>query len=269
MDYGNDTQNSLEVAKFVEAQSVRTNPFGDNRVGERAYRRSERIAAALVLLTNHVPEREPLRAAVRSKAADLPSHVLALRDEMRSVNSERVRALKSSIRELISLARLLAVSGFVSFQNAATVSEALDELSGFLVASQRSNLSESASFSREDFLDARDSAPMPVYRDRKVSKSIVKDIEHVTDNKEHAHSSSVQGTDAPNKGQTKHPVRNARTRAITEVLRASGELGIRDISSNLPEYSEKMIQRELAQMAASGQVKKAGSKRWSVYTLAS
>jgi DNA-binding HxlR family transcriptional regulator len=50
------------------------------------------------------------------------------------------------------------------------------------------------------------------------------------------------------------------------VLRSQGELGIKDVVSNLPEYSEKMIQRELAELVAAGRVKKTGLKRWSRYT---
>jgi phage-related tail protein len=159
MDIGKDNSKGEGIVKFVEGFGARTNPFGDNRVGERAYRRAERISAALFLLTSHVSDTEPLRLKVRATAVGILDDVLALRAEMRSLNSERIVQLKSSVRELISLTRILAVAGYVSTQNAAVVAEALDELSSFLAASQRSPLSESASFNREDFLDVREPAP--------------------------------------------------------------------------------------------------------------
>ncbi len=267
MDSIKDTQNSLELAKFVENQSVKTNPFGENRVGERAYRRAERIAAALVLLTNHISEHEPLRVNARTQAAQLPSRVLAVRDEMRAVNSENVRALRSAVRELISLCRLLGVSGLVSFQNASAVSEALDELSGFLAASQRSTLSESSSFSREDFLDTRDPYALPASRHDRKPSDIVRDTSDVIkDTKGHARIAQKEDR-AGDEGQ-KASLHVGRMAAILEVLRVSGALGIRDIASNLPEYSEKMVQRELSQMIAAGRIKKTGSKRWSIYAVA-
>jgi hypothetical protein len=52
-----------------------------------------------------------------------------------------------------------------------------------------------------------------------------------------------------------------------EILRVGGALGIKDIAANLPEYREKMIQRELLDLAAKGRIRKIGLKRWSKYSL--
>ena len=58
---------------------------------------------------------------------------------------------------------------------------------------------------------------------------------------------------------------NRRAQTILGILKSQGIIGIKDISSNLPEYSEKMIQRELAHLIVLGRVKKSGFKRWSKY----
>ena len=58
---------------------------------------------------------------------------------------------------------------------------------------------------------------------------------------------------------------NRRMDGILEVLRNGAELGIKEIAVNLPEYSEKMIQRELADLVTMGRVTKIGFKRWSKY----
>lgn len=60
---------------------------------------------------------------------------------------------------------------------------------------------------------------------------------------------------------------SVRVQNILEVLRVGGSLGIKDIAANLPEYSEKMIQRELLNMASTGRIRKIGLKRWSKYSL--
>ena len=247
--------------KFVESQSTKTNPFGENRVGERAYRRSERISAAIFLLTSHMSYDEPLKIRVREASLALLSDILSLRDEMRSFNSEKITSLKASIRELISLCRILAVSGFVSFQNVGVVSDALDELSSFLLASQRSALSEMVSFSREDFLDVRETNISHQRNVREVSHKtdkIVKDVGVSIDD-------NVSYKEDESKGRGKNM--SARSQAILEVLRVGGSLGIRDVASNLPEFSEKMIQRELAALVQEGLVTKTGLKRWSRYAL--
>ena len=54
-----------------------------------------------------------------------------------------------------------------------------------------------------------------------------------------------------------------RAERIIDILKAGGMLGIRDISANLPQYSEKMVQRELAELVETGKVRKIGAKRWS------
>jgi hypothetical protein len=254
MDNQKDIQKTDGIIKFVEYHSLKTNPFGENRVGERAYRRAERLASAIVLLTNHVSDKEQLKHSARSSAIELLSSVMSLRDEMRASNSEKGRELKSMCRELISIIRLLAVAGFVSFQNAEAVTEALDELSSFLAASRRSMLSETVSITRDELLDVRE---ITRGADIRLTDKPFKDKDSLKDTQSSSGISVQRGNDASHT--------SSRSQAILEVLKVNGELGIRDVASNLPEYSEKMIQRELVELVAAGRVKKMGLKRWSRY----
>jgi len=59
----------------------------------------------------------------------------------------------------------------------------------------------------------------------------------------------------------------ARANQILDILKLGGALGIKDIAANLPQYSEKMIQRELANLVVTRSVEKAGEKRWSKYRI--
>ncbi|MDO8514632.1 MAG: hypothetical protein Q7S50_03755 [bacterium] len=144
---------------------------------------------------------------------------------------------------------MLAASGFLSTQNTQTVVEGLDELGTFLDASANSALSESTSLTRENFRDIL-GAPIKDIRDMRSikDKTSIKDIVSV--------SNIIQ------KGLS------VRESEIVEILRTGGELGIKDIASNLPEYSEKMIQRDLMRLVVAGHVKKTGLKRWSRYSVA-
>ena len=260
MDELRDIQKTNSISRFIDGQVVKTNPFGNNRAGERVYRRAERLVAGLYLLTNHISSDESVRAKVRTDATDLLTQTLSLRDEMRSPQSGNYQNLQSTVRELISLVRILAVSGFVSTQNAGIMIEALDELGVYLNASQKSILAESVSLSREDLIDVRGSFAQ--HTNTRPVKDIkdtgeIKDTGNVTDNRKM--SVSIRQTE----GQS-----SLRAQSIVEVLRSGGSLGIKDIVSNLPEYSEKMIQRELAVLVGGGTVKKQGLKRWSKYSVA-
>jgi hypothetical protein len=256
MDNVKDTQKTQQLSRFIEGPQIKTNPFGGNRAGERAYRRAERISAALHMLTNHIAADEPVRHALRRGAVDLIECSLALRDEMRTSASSHVHGFAERVRSLISHVRILAVSGFVSDQNAQVMIDALDELGSYVNASQRTPLSESIVLSRDDLMDIGSARPARATKDIQ-DKQAIKDTAAISDT--HGVSDSVSVSN----GQM-----SLRRRNILEVLRSGGALGIREIAANLPEYSEKMIQRELLVLVGEGAVAKAGLKRWSRYALA-
>ena len=257
MDDIKDIQKTDSVSRFFDDVVIRTNPFGENRAADRAYRRAERIVAAIYLLTNHIPESESIRSTIRTAAQGLLASILSMRDEMRSAQSRSVHALQSSIRHLISLVRILNVSGFISSQNASTMIVALDELGNFLTASQRSILSENVTISRDELVDVHvgshvSKMPARVQRER---------ITAVKDTGNSVLQPLVSNTGG--KGDT-----SVRVQSILDILSAGGSLGIKDIAANVPEYSEKMIQRELLDLTNQGKITKEGLKRWSKYALA-
>lgn len=259
MEDNKDIQKTENLGKFFDAQNVRVNPFGDNRAADRAYRRAERISAAVHLLTNHIHSAEPLRAAVRRASVEMLSAMLAVRDDMRSSQSGAVVAVVSCIRHLISLVRMLAISGFASTQNAGAIIDALDELGNFMHVSQRTNFSESVVISKEELLDV---GALPV----RASTVSVRDIKDNPIVRTSPVSADVQSQVV--KQQNGNGQMSVRTQSILEILRSSGSMGIKDICSNLPEYSEKMIQRELLTLVSEGKVLKTGLKRWSRYAVA-
>ncbi len=266
MDNKKDIQKTENISHFVDKQTIRTHPFGDNKMGERAYRRAERLVAAIHLLTNHIDQDEPIRRIVRESSAGILADILGLRDEMRTVGSLKTHSIESSVRHLISLVRILAVSGFVSFENADVLTDALDDLGAFIETSRRSVLSENIRLSREDLLDVRDAARESIKdikdKDNVKDRIVIKDIPMTPIDVSYK-------KDTNNGGQNTTTNRmNRRMEGILEVLRIGTDLGIKDIGVNLPEYSEKMIQRELADLIALGYVKKLGFRRWSRYALA-
>ena len=259
MDEIKDIERKDTISHFLTGKQVRTQPFGDNISGDRAYRRAERVVAALHLVTNHVPSHEPARSATRQAGLDLLSSVLSLRDEMRISESPLLAHTQACIRRLISLVRMLSAGKYLSLPNADTLVDALDELGVFLVASQRTSLSESTVLTREELLDTGN-APMPQARAAgRVSKRQRRSS--LTDTAGKKVGMSDRGTRRVDRAQ-------ARSEGIVSILGSQGTLGIKDISAHLPEYSEKMIQRELKNLVAVGKIKKTGAKRWSMYALA-
>src|SRR3989338_5468477 len=118
MDDTKDTKKNDQIGRFLDNHTVRTNPFGRNVSGEKAYARAERLVSALHLLTNHLPFGEPARASAMKIALRLLSNVFLLVDGRGIPSSKKTQGGQVSVRDLISPIRLLAISGFVSFQNA-------------------------------------------------------------------------------------------------------------------------------------------------------
>lgn len=261
MDDKKDISKQQSLSLFLDGQ-VRTNPFGLNRAAERTYRRAERICAAAFLITGHVSADENIRNEIRSAATGLLSDALCLRDDMRSIQSKKVLQLQLRIRHLISLFKIFGAAGFISEANAATMTEGLDELGNFTTAAQRSSLSENISLSREDLMD------IAIGHKSQSAKEDIKDIRPIRDVKDvRVKSDDKQSSNRSTNSNGTNGTSGARIQSILEILRTGGALGIKDISANLPEYSEKMIQRELLGMVALGQVHKIGLKRWSKYSL--
>ena len=254
MDISKDTNLTI-LSKFLDVQ-IRTDAFGENLSGERAYRRGERLVAALFLLTKHIPTDEPIRAETRRIAASILPQILALRDDMRAVGSRKVSEFQATVRLLISLIKMLLFAGYVSSQNAQSACEALDDLGTFISVSQRSNLSESMKFSHDDLLAVQEA--------RKGQIKDIRDKQTVKDN-----SSIKDSRELTNKLiSPMSPALGSRAGSIVALMRAGGDFNVKDISSSLPEYSEKTIQREISLLVKGGLVRRTGLKRWSRYSIA-
>jgi hypothetical protein len=257
MDVTKDIQKKDTVTKLLGNQTPRTSPFGENISGERAYRRSEKIGAAVFLLTNHLSVSDNLSIEARRAATGLLSSVLSIRDELRSSGSQHVRDFQASARYLISIVRMLAVAGHVSMQNADIVCEAIDDLGAFVQSANRTVLSENIRLARDEFLDVRFGTATyekVSHVEKDIRKTVVPESE--SDNR-----AEIVLDDQPTASS------DVRAASIIEILRTGGEWGIRDIAAHLPEYSEKMVQRELAALVVANRVKKSGAKRWSRYAL--
>lgn len=258
MDDSRDLQRANNLSKYVDGHPVRTTPFGGNKAAERLYSRCERISIAIYLLTSHISEAEPLKLRIRSAAIHLLDSALDLKEEMRSLESSSVTDFMRAIRSLISLCRTSAAAGYVSLNNADILTAALDEVGLFVSASQRSNFAEHIALTKDDLIGQvgplSETSRMSFIKD-------IKDRKSVRDTASKTPSSHMSDS------ISSHVPLSSRSQAIMQILISGREFGIKEICANLPEYSEKMIQRELAELVEAGKVKKEGSKRWSRYSL--
>jgi len=92
--------NTKELATYREQHA---NPFGGNTASQTAYKRAERLSVAAHLITNFIPEHEPVRTQIRGKSLTLLENVLELREGFRTVGPERVNLVIAELLELTTL----------------------------------------------------------------------------------------------------------------------------------------------------------------------
>ena len=254
MDEVKDIEKRDRPLDHFDSRTIRTDAFGHNTVADHAYRRVEKIVAAIHLLTNHLPPEEPLRSVIRQESLKLLSDVLNTQFEMRASESSSLKQAKALIRKLMSLVQIIRVAGHVSDQNAGIIVGALDDLGDFLSSSQRSELSEAVSLDVHDFYDLK----VPEAQRPRISDKVIR-------RRKQSRIKQYVPSIAAGEGA---PEIQDRRQEIVGVLGTRGQVGIKDIAVSLPAYSEKMIQRELKSLVTLGRVKKMGAKRWSTYALA-
>ena len=86
-----------------KVEGVIVDPFGDNKACTFAYQKVERISVAIHLITNFVPEREPIRRVLRDKTISVLSDILELRGGLRSAGSLSVNNVVAKLYEIASL----------------------------------------------------------------------------------------------------------------------------------------------------------------------
>lgn len=249
-----------ERTQSISLPNVRSNPFGHNISAEKAYKRAERIAAAIYILTKYMSDTEPLRASARTASHQLLKDVLELRSGFRiDADAASLSRLHARVREMISLVQLLAVAGYISRENADMVTRALEELSQFIESAGASQLAERTTFTKEDLLiDQTIRQPQPRTADGNGQRGNVYDRPTGAD---------VKVKDSSKGQRDVKDGNSSRRTAILEVLKDGQRMGIRDIASFVIGCSEKTVQRELASLISDGLIKKEGEKRWSRYSL--
>jgi len=239
---------------YIELGTSKANLFGHNFSAAQAFKRTERIVAALYLLTNNVPYDEPIRQTIRTKGHELIHQAIGLKSGFGSSNNSTVVSVSATIRELLSLFRMLYAGGYISRTNTEIITKALDDLALFILTAGNSSVSEETVLSSSDFTPIRS------------EKRDVADSASAVDGNNTSVSESPVSRKSPRK--VKRGIsKEDRRRLILNTLQGGGKLGIKDIALQVVGYSEKTVQRELTDLVNEGIVKKDGEKRWSTYAL--
>ncbi|MBL4644336.1 MAG: hypothetical protein JKX80_00530 [Candidatus Pacebacteria bacterium] len=258
--------NQSDYGDVLPSANMSVNPFGKNRIAEIAYKKVERLTLATHLVTNFVPKNENVREEVRTNSQQLLSLILGLRKGLHSEGPEVVDAVTAKVRYVLSLLDIVHTAGYVSDMNLEVLKSAYVDLVRFLIKSQNEIVSESLELNEEHFMSVRtqSNGHKPNGHSNVITDKIItdtkKDTNILKDNK-------TQKAPRPQSLRSKRRVTSRRV-AILDIVTKSSPVHIKDIAMEITDCSEKTIQRELVSLVNDGVLKKEGSKRWTLYSIA-
>lgn len=218
-----------------------------------AFKKTEKLASAVYMITNLFSDNEPMKWTLRKKVSDLLSFTLGYKDIKDSNLHDFAYSAKSRVLELVSMLEVSYRAGLVSHMNYSIVKHEFTNLAD--VFNVPVSTTKHASFDgiAKNFFDVVD------------NRSKVQETAHMTDG---AHTSSAHIKDKNDISDTSVFKRSNRQNIILGLLKKKKELTIKDIALVIKDCSEKTIQRELISFIEAGVLKRTGERRWSKYSLA-
>ena len=261
--------------------------WGDDYLSAFIYKKTQRLTAALFLVTDLISDEEAIKKQIRDRGVEMLSQVMSLTTGVYLEKGVSVDSVYSIIFEITSLLEVAHISGFVSEMNFAVLLKEYSELKKLISRKRGEGIGERTILGREFFdvfLGGREEGEGAFQKEdsKKTSVSDIKDREtkrqrdtekdtkrthFVKTTKEQNVSKTERSAGGRPKSITKSASNNERKNMIMDVLKKKGSAGVKDISRVVVGCSEKTIQRELTSMINEGVVEKRGEKRWSYYVL--
>lgn len=236
----NNTHKTLDPISFFE----------NDKSFVFVYKKTEKLATALYMVTNLFSEVEPIKWSLRKKVADLLSFIVGYKNVLPNQYIEFTGDIKTRVLEIVSLLEISYRSGLVSPMNFSILKEEFSRLLNAMDGMQ-SNYSESYHEKLKESFFSVSSQGLTYSNNQNRTR-----VEQVQSN-------NIKDSNIENNVFKK----NNRQNIIINLLKKKKDLTIKDIALTIKDCSEKTIQRELISLINMGTIKKTGERRWSRYSL--
>ena len=239
------------------------------------FKKTEKITAALYLVSGLLKDEEPLKWELRDRSMDLLTSSFTASSTLPGDKNIVIQSLFTAALETISLLNVAKISNLVSSMNHALLVREIDNILALL----RDRLIANAESAGYVLSDSFFKTPDLFTSDFK--------SEFKSDNRSNTSSSS--GSSNAGSSQNNRNVsdgyktlkdkdsskghadvlvkKSQRQDIIVNTLKTKSNLTIKDFSRIIKGCSEKTIQRELIALVDQGVIKKEGERRWSRYSL--
>ena len=268
------------------------------------YKKTEKIATAVYLITNFFSVHEPLKWALREGVLSLLKDMLTLSNLSQAESEKSIREINSTIFRTISFFEVGLKAGFISEMNFTILKEEFYGIVFVLQAREKShdkidkvegvtfdksffhvnqvdkaeNLRAEPKDIQRNMLQKQDEKHV-LYKGHAKGHSVLNQIEALhkeytsnqikiatPQNHPSSEQSSMSSTQNPSAGVTVDKSLE-RQKMIVNYLKLNNVITIKDLTRVIQGCSEKTIQRDLSSLITQGVVKKVGERRWSKYYL--
>lgn len=299
--------NQIERALNVLDESVTTDILREDQYFLFLFKKTERVVAALYIVTGSFQDVEPLKWSIRESGTLLIKHTLSLKEHMVVHSKEFLSDTRAEITRMLSILDLAHIADLLSPMNFSVLKNELEGLINIIEGKWRvSNIPTPAHTLQEDFFGI----PRSIFKDTEESKNnmfidgsrdakqnkdehtplrILADFERFRRNQKDIVKGQIQTTEDVlyertqmpgqktqehvadmsfrNRSQSVSKTKEDRIQNIIAMLRKQESATIKDFSATIKECSEKTIQRLLIEMVHRGVLKRSGSRRWSRYSI--
>lgn len=265
------------------------------------FKKTERIVAAMYVITGLFSDTEPLKWKLRDSGTVLLRCVLSINERSTVQSKESLSLIFAEIANIISLVDIAYVADLLSPMNFSVLKKELEVVHGIVEGRWRVGSSTTSSstvdasffgiakdlFSGSDATKNRTASSPSIVTNSYSGKAILEsitDFERFTNiqkdtnkgqtistyRKSYAKSSVLNQRTNIVSGQlvsVSDTIKVARQKKVISILVDKKVATIRDFSSVINDCSEKTIQRLLIEMVHKGVLKREGDRRWSRYSV--
>lgn len=239
--------------------------MSDKDFGRYIKLKLEKLSSASYMVTNFLPDTEPLKWKIREKAIETVSFVNQGQSDTDKGHTIASHHLINTLQQIIAFLDMGLASGSVSQMNFQILKQ---EYQGVLISiRQKIATAFEKSVEMPTFLPNTETVSSTDYSSHNVAKPAPEVSQHQK-HIPHDNRTTSPGHNTQHQSVNSNRDKNDRQEKIKTFLKGRGWVAIKDIARIIPGVSVKTIQRELSDMVDSGALRKKGERRWSRYTLA-
>lgn len=247
--------NLVEKAPEITVSSL----FKGDSVFVFIFKKTQKILTALYLITNLLPDEEPIKWHLRKKGGNILSDIIVFYESKKEGDLHKV---KSEITEVLSMLEIGEFSGLIGPMNAKIIKAEFTIVYDTLSSDIQSRFVIPSNFFNIGQMPKEKDIPEKGYE----ATPHTDKEHHIGQIMSVSSKGDIGHSPIENKSQKDINVKD-RKEQILEVIKQKKEVSIRDIKDIISDCSEKTIQRELLAFVANGVLKKVGERRWSRYQI--